>query len=192
MINKILSSVAGDLNQYLRARFNFSEDPVVMGNLIGLDGSVSVEGENKIVMTLINIEQETNIPRAFTEIPISHTSRFSGTPPVFVNLFILIWAFFQNSNYNESLKMLSSVISYFQKKPTFTPHNTSGLNDNIEKITFEILNLSVNELSNLWGQLGGKYLPSIIYKLRMITFDSDYPVEIVEGVTMADNKVAKL
>ena len=32
---------------------------------------------------------------------------------------------------------------------------------------------SIQDLSNLWGALGGKYLPSIMYRVRMVAFDAE-------------------
>jgi len=41
----------------------------------------------------------------------------------------------------------------------------------IDKITVEIINLEFPVLSNIWSMLGGKYLPSIVYKFRMLNFN---------------------
>ena len=32
-------------------------------------------------------------------------------------------------------------------------------------------NLNIQDASNLWGMLSGKYLPSVLYKVRMVSFD---------------------
>ena len=36
----------------------------------------------------------------------------------------------------------------------------------------EIENLNMQDLSSLWGMLSGKYQPSILYKVRMVAFES--------------------
>jgi hypothetical protein len=41
----------------------------------------------------------------------------------------------------------------------------------------EIENLSIAELSNLWGILGSRYLPSMVYRLRMVVIDQQQVVE---------------
>jgi hypothetical protein len=41
----------------------------------------------------------------------------------------------------------------------------------MEKLSFEIFNLSIQEQSNLWSTIGGKYLPSILYRVRVIKVD---------------------
>ncbi|MBN1604162.1 MAG: DUF4255 domain-containing protein [Chitinispirillaceae bacterium] len=190
MISRVLNSIATDINQFLRNRYNLNEDPVVISNLTGLDGSVAVDGENKIVLTIVNIEQENTIQKQ-NHASVDMQTSLKYMPPIYINLLVLMSAFFQNTNYYESLKMLSAALSFFQHKPIFNSQNTPGFDDNLEKITVEIVNLNINELSNLWGQLGGKYLPSILYKFRMIKFDGNYPVEMVNLVTSSQNKTAQ-
>ena len=53
-------------------------------------------------------------------------------------------------------------------------HQTAPeMDGRIEKLILDIENLSIQDLSNLWGSLGGKYLPSILYKVRMVAFDTE-------------------
>jgi hypothetical protein len=188
----VMGSISTDLNQFLKNRYNLHEDPVILSKLIQLDGSVSVDGENKIVLTLINIEQETTLQNSPNYTHLNAHSSIRNTPPIYINLYVLMSVFFQSSNYNESLKMLSAGISFFQQKPLFNSQNSAGLSECPEKITIEIVNLSISELSNLWGQLGGKYQPSILFKLRMLTFDGNYPVEITSSVTSTQQETARL
>lgn len=188
MIQKYLSVIVGDLNQFLRNRFNLNENPVTMSNLTGLDGNLSINGENKIVFTVVNIEQETSIPMSKKSMNISSRSSVSAMPPMYFNIYLLVSAYFQDSNYGESLRMLSSSISFFQQKSCFNYQNTPGFPEHNSKMTLEIVNLSINDSNNLWGKLGGKYLPSILYKLRMITFDGDYPVQVIDTISSVENQ----
>jgi hypothetical protein len=52
----------------------------------------------------------------------------------------------------------------------FDKSNTPMLSTNVEKISFEYVNLDFQELSNVWGLLGLKYMPSAIYKLKLLSF----------------------
>jgi len=85
---------------------------------------------------------------------------------------VLFAANFSSANYPEALKFISSSIGFFQARPVIDQQNTPDLDARIEKVTLEIQNLSIMELSNLWGILSGKYMPSILYKVRMLTIDS--------------------
>lgn len=43
----------------------------------------------------------------------------------------------------------------------------------IEKRILDMENLDRRELKNMWGMFGGKYMPSVLYRVRMIAIDSD-------------------
>ena len=46
------------------------------------------------------------------------------------------------------------------------------INDfNVEKLIFDWMNLNLEQVHQLWTTLGGHYIPSVIFKLRMITID---------------------
>ena len=51
--------------------------------------------------------------------------------------------------------------------------NAPDLVDPVEKLVFEMVNLNIQELSQIWGVHGGKYLPSVLYKTRMVTISED-------------------
>ena len=41
----------------------------------------------------------------------------------------------------------------------------------IGKLIFELESLGADKLNNIWTTLGAKYMPSVVYKVRMLTFD---------------------
>ena len=41
----------------------------------------------------------------------------------------------------------------------------------LENLSIEIVDMSMDALSNLWSMLGAKYMPSVLYKIRMLHFD---------------------
>jgi hypothetical protein len=48
-------------------------------------------------------------------------------------------------------------------------------------------NLSFQEQNNLWGSMGAKYVPSVLYKVRMVTIDEGSIVlEVPEIGKVAD------
>jgi len=161
MIYASLDTIADKLNFYLKSRFAVAEDKVLISNLVNQDGTPAISEADKVVITLVNIQEE------------SIGSRRSGLDgmnrPINLNLYVLFSAYFIDGNYSEALKFLSAVISFFQANVVFNQVNTPDLPLNIEKLTFEIVNQDLQSQSHLWGTLGGKYIPSVIYKVRMIT-----------------------
>jgi len=82
-------------------------------------------------------------------------------------------SYFSGSNYQEGLKFISQTIGYFQGQSVFDQQNSPGLDRNINKLVMDIYNLDITDLSNLWGVLSGKYLPSVLYKVRLVTVDAN-------------------
>lgn len=171
MVLKAIEFITEELNQYLKNIFNLTEDSAVASNLLGLDGNVEIPSENKVVATLVNVEQEYST-RSTGVSSIQPDYTMVMVPPISLNLYVLFSTFFGSTNYSEALKFLSYTILFFQKKSMFNNRNSPELDKNIEKLTMEIVNLDFRDLSSMWSILGSRYLPSVLYKIRMVTFDS--------------------
>jgi len=162
MISNVLSVVSDKLNENLRNRFSQSGSLVVVSSLNDLDQEDSSKAQNKLLVTLTNIEQERT----------SHISR-TAKKPLNVYLYLLLSSNFQPANYQEGVRLLSSAVSFFQYNSVLNHQNTPDLEGPVEKLVFEIVNLNIQELSQIWGIHGGKYLPSVLYKVRMVTISED-------------------
>ena len=170
MIDSAINQVASQLNQALQRQFMVAEDLVVVCNLHEQDGTVATQVANKVAAFLVNIEREA-VPswpaagQGVSRVALRHA-------PVHLNLMVMFAANFGGGNYPEALKFLSSTVSFFQGRPLFNHLNSPELDTRIDKLTMEIENLSVSDLANLWGVLSGKYLPSVLYRMRMLSLDS--------------------
>lgn len=168
LIHAAIQHLASQLNAYLKRTNNLTEDIVVVSSLVEPDGSTATHTNNKLVMFLTNIEKDT--------IPQSSPSRAEGfdgrrlvpSKTLFLNLYVMLAANFNGANYPEALKFISRATGFFQLQPVFDKHSTPDLDSRIEKLVINIENLNTQDLSNLWGLLGGKYLPSVYYRVRMI------------------------
>lgn len=164
MINNVLSVISEKINENLNNRFSQSRDLVVMSSLNDLNDENNTETQNKLILTIANIEQER----------LSHKSHSRAVgKPINIYVYLLLSANFQQSNYEEGLKLLSSAVSFFQYSAVFSHENTPDLDGGIDKLVFEMINLNIQELSQIWGVHGGKYLPSVLYKVRMVTIQED-------------------
>lgn len=170
MIYAAVSHLANQLNHFLRRSFDLTEDVVVLSNIVEQDGTLAPNINNKLVVFLVNVEKEA----ASRQGSSGGFDRFSSSyPPVSLNLYVMVAANFNCSNYAEGLKFLSNAVSFFQRQPIFDHQATPDMDKRIDKLALEIANLSTQDLSSLWGVLSGKYQPSILYKVRMVSFDAD-------------------
>ena len=173
MIDAAINLIASSTNQHLMRTYGLHEDVVVVSNILEQDGTVSTHVDNKIVVSLVNIEKDS-LPLNQQNVHASTTSRIPVTNlPIHFNLYLMFASYFSGSNYQEGLKLLSNTITYFQSQSVFDHQNSPGMDRNIDKLVLDIQNLSMDDLSNLWGILSGKYLPSVLYKVRMVTCDAD-------------------
>lgn len=172
MIAAAVSGIATQLNHSLRRTFKVGEDLVVVSNLTEPDGNLVAQVPNKLALFLVNIEKDTlpYRPSALSHAGLGRTG--ISQAPVHLNLMLMFAATFSGSNYPEALKFISHTIGFFQSRPVFEHQNTPELDPRIDKLMLDIENLSISDLSNLWGVLGGKYMPSVLYRMRMVTIDS--------------------
>jgi hypothetical protein len=172
MIYSALQSVTYKLNEFIKTRYRTKEDLVELSNILEQDGSLTLKETNKLIVSLINIEREPTLNGLPRNPDKGITNQKISNPPISINLYIIFIALSSGKHYPNALKLLSSVIEFFQTNVIIDHQSTPQLNPSIDKLTFEIVNLDIQALSQLWGALGCKYMPSIVYKSRMLTIDS--------------------
>lgn len=188
MIHDAVGHITRYLNLYLKGLFNLPEDAAVVAGLVEQDGSVEPHVHNKLVVSVVNIEKEA-LPATFSRSASSdNTLATIGFPPIHLNVYLLISANYPGKNYTEALKFISHAALFFQGNPIFTHENTPDMAPSLSKITMDIENLNMRDLSSLWSVVSGKYLPSILYKMRMITLDSREIKAQVHTMVEADNR----
>ncbi|MEY2632022.1 MAG: hypothetical protein RIR00_676 [Pseudomonadota bacterium] len=178
MLHAALTLLASQLNQQLLRTMQLQEEVAVVANLAEADGSVCTTVNNKLALTLTSIAKDTT---PANKLPPGMTQH--SAPPLHLNLFVMLSAHFSGSNYPEALKLLSAAIQFFQQKPVFTHQNTPDLDPRIDKLVLDIENLSVQDQASLWGSIGNKYQPSVLYKIRMVTFDGQAPNRSTPRIT---------
>lgn len=160
MIRKILSEYAMRLNEYLSALHHQPEGLAE----VGFVGNSSEEKPNKMVVSLFSIERETSdgisAPMQRTAEGYTHTS-----PPLLLNLNVVIAAVYDERRYGESLSVLSDTLRFIQSIPRFAVDGTD--------YTIEVVTLSTQDQNNVWTLLGGQYYPSVVCKLRRLMIDAE-------------------
>lgn len=161
MIDKILTHIAEGLNMYLG---NFYEEPAGLVK-VGEIGNTEETERDKLAVALLNIEREgaMGIGSGFQAEGKGFLQKF---PPWHLNVYFVVAALFEGKRYEEGVKMLSESIAYLQQHPEVRLVNG-------KKYTIEPVSLNFQELTNIWSVLGGRYCPSVVCKVRMLTFDGD-------------------
>ncbi|MCL1123751.1 DUF4255 domain-containing protein [Shewanella surugensis] len=175
MILSCVNFIALQLNQYIKNTFDINEDIVIISNLVEQDGSIIPQVNNKLVLCVVNLEKETSVQgRNHHKSSISATS-LSKALPIHFNVYLLVCANFNGDNYPESLKFISTAVAFFQQRNMFNHQNSPELSAGIDKLILDIENVKSQEMCSLWNMIGAKYMPSILYKIRLVSIDPDSP-----------------
>ncbi len=174
MIKDALEFLRDQLNEYLRRDSISDLDLVQLANVVDQDGSTR---PNVLTLTLVNIEEETVVREPFT---YREQGQRAAPSELWLNLYVLATACVSNSDlsngksaYADALGILSKAVGFFQAKPYFTAENSPALQSNLDKLMVKLVSSSSQDLNNLWGCLGAKYMPSALYKVRVVSFDGD-------------------
>lgn len=174
MIYIALSFIEKNLNRYLKGIYGGNEEYAILSNLANVSGNEISAGNNKMVLTLTNVQKESILGGERHRVQSMGNKKLGVKfTPLSLNLHLLISASFSDNNYDESLKYLSTTMEYFQANSLFQQSAFPDLDQRISQLSIEIESLSLQEQSHLYGLLGVKYLPSVLYKIRMITIDSN-------------------
>ena len=175
------------LGQFLNNRFRLDEDKIVLNYLVDPNGSIPKLNQNKVVLSLINIEKETNQPFYIRNQKLESGNYSSFNPVERYNLDLLISCNFDD--YDESLKFLDAIIYFFQINNYLDASSSSALPEGLSKLEFEYEKISYHQMHSLWTAMGAKYQPSIIYKMKLVKVQAKETVEIIPGITNAYNAV---
>jgi hypothetical protein len=178
MIDQALSFIRDELNLYLNTAIPMTgNDRVVASNIVQQEvGEGSTSGltdmkDNSIIFSLINIEEE----RVFKDqTPYSRTG--SGNiqfqePDLKLNLYMIFAAHFDD--YLTGIKNLSAVLSFFQANRVFTTEKYPNLAPALRRLVVDLHTFSLSQSFEFWQSLGGSFLPSVTYKMRMIILQED-------------------
>ncbi|QDA61603.1 DUF4255 domain-containing protein [Hymenobacter jejuensis] len=181
MISHALTIVVNELNKHLAVYGPVAPpNEAKLGNLAeGLGGQNGGVPRDRLILSVVNIREE----KALKNIPnyVRNDTRLTVTyenPPVFLNFQVLMAA--THSDYVNALLILSRGIRFFQAQNVFTPDSVAPESitqnaptnplDQLEgfKLIFDLYSPMMEEVSYLWGTLGGKQFPFVLYTLRML------------------------
>lgn len=170
MITQALTFTANQINL---AFFTPGGSPrVILGNVAALNDPDY--NEPNILLSLINIEEEVLLrnPENFFK---RDNSVVYKNPPMHFNITLMFGAYRTDPDreqaYTDAISYIQKVVGFFQRQNVFDPANSPDLPAGIEKLVFELVNLNMEQLHHLWTMLGGKYIPSVVYKMRMVIID---------------------
>jgi hypothetical protein len=175
MIDKALKFLTDEMNAYLDLQNGGSigDQLIVLTNVANDSGGWAIPAQ-KLGVSLINIEEEKIFKDQQTQFRNANGEFEQYNPEIKLNLYMLVCANFVSENgddkYEQGLKQLSRVVSCFQGKNVFTPDNSPSMDPELKKLIVELYSYSFEQQYNFWTILGAKYLPSVLYKVRLLAY----------------------
>jgi len=190
MIREALVLLVNELNQYVQVAGD--ESPVALGNIAMIDTHTPGSGSDlrRIILSLVNLQEEIALKNGL-ELRTEGTLQRYANRPVYLNLYLLFSANF--ADYATSLGGLSQVIEFFQARKQFSFQDAppaAGLPEDERirrlRLTLDLHTLSFEEINDLWGSLGGKQVPFVLYRARVAEVEAvannapATPIRIIE------------
>lgn len=187
MLDVALNFLTAELNSYLviRGALTGSDEvgKVEVGRLVDDAGKWAIKDDH-VGATLVHFDEERILRGQLPETQVIGGRHVVLEPRLKLNLHVLFAAKFQK--YDEALRSLSLILTFFQSHPTFTPDTHPGLDPRLERLTVELQSLGFDQLNQIWAFVGAKHLPSAIYKVRMVALQDVVPTAIREPVSQID------
>ncbi|WP_258793129.1 DUF4255 domain-containing protein [Yoonia sediminilitoris] len=177
LIDQVLTLVAAKLNGHLSSRYGATDDIAVVTPITDGDGKIADNARNRLALFVTNISEDA-MPRKGSSRGVSALGQVVVAAPLHLDVFVMLAAVYDPKTYTEGLKVLSAALTYFQTFPVMTPQNTPNLPRQVKQLTIEISNLRMEEVSQMWGNLGGSYVPSVMFKIRTVSLTSDAVIKI--------------
>jgi hypothetical protein len=189
MIDVALGFIVKNVNAYLVARSGSPDTPppVVLSPLVDDLGKWVVDDAH-IGATLINVEEERVLRAQERQVAFVNGRNVILPAPLKLNLHLLFAS--RLKDYALALRQLSLILTYFQGHPSFSRPSYPDLDLGLDKLSVELMTLGYDQLNQIWTFVGSKQLPSVVYKIRMVTLQDDQ-VDVAVPVTSIATDVGR-
>ncbi len=143
--------------------------------------------KDKLILSMVNIE-ENRIAKTPDNFIRKGDRIVYRNPPLHFNITLIFSA---THAYDKALPLIEGVIRFFQIKNVFDSTNTTALDPEVETVVFDLISLNLEQMHQLWTSLGGKYIPSVIYKMGIMTIDeamNKAVAGVITGITIDDKQ----
>jgi len=122
--------------------------------------------EGAVSELVINVEEERQLRPADPHAGLQDGRLQRKQPDLRLALHVLFVARFKQ--YDIAWEHLAKVIEYLQTHRTFERDGYPDLPAGVDRLTFELMTQSFTEQNDVWNALRTTYLPSALYRVRLV------------------------
>lgn len=185
MLSHALTIVLNELDAHLTSTYGAAAvtPQARLGNIAeGVGNNQSNSGavpRDTLAFSIVNVREEKSLKNVSNQVRNDAQLRVQyENPPVYLNLHLLVLA--THSSYANALLVLSRAIRFFQFRNVFEHDSVAPLSittnaptnalDQLDtfKLIFDLYSPTMEEVNHMWGTLGGKQYPFVMYTVRML------------------------
>jgi Pvc16 N-terminal domain len=186
MIDKALSFLRQELNSYLKLKTG-DDNKINLSAIVDQSGRSTVDN-NTIAMMMVNMEEE-RVFRTQGPQTILHNGQYvQANPELKLNVYVLFAA--NHTDHREALLLISHVVQYFQARNVYDNQESPQLGESIERLIVDLFTLSFEQQNQIWASLGAKYMPSAMYRVRMLILNDKLALSAMPAITRVENSFA--
>ncbi|HYF89716.1 hypothetical protein [Azospirillum sp.] len=114
-IDNVLTQISRRLYEHFRTYDPSPEPCVVLTNPAEHDGNVPADVQNKILMTLVGLQSEATISTYSRAVPTETGQHALVSPPLYIDMLVMIMANSTGRNYREGLKRICQTIAFSKR-----------------------------------------------------------------------------
>lgn len=192
ILKKLSEQITEKIAQTSGVNFTIEQTNIATLN----DGDDFLEGKSPIIISVVNIEEDKTLKNQtlYKEYPGSGISVEKYKKPAQNLILSLLFTSYNKdqAKYADGLDKLELIIRYLQhnnvyyydnnllKEQTIVSETETKL---MNKIILDLVSLKSEQLNQMWSYLGSKYMPSVLYTMRMIHVQNEDnlpPVSIID------------
>lgn len=148
---------------------------VSLGNPARTDAGGDAATMKHTLLTLLRTEEEASRKtqrnyRVFPSPDGNPPGIVKRNPAVVLNFYLLVAA--NHTSYENALTAIGDVVAIFQHRPVLTAEDLPALPPNgtfaTRRLKFSILSPSLEDWNHIWGMLGGRHLPALVYLVQSL------------------------
>lgn len=169
-----------------------SPEPVIRGAILNEKGEPQL-GVGEVGLMIANIDEERIFKAQLQKQKRTDNDIEVANPEIKLNFYLLVASNPGTTvnSYDTALKRLSEVITYFQGTSYFDKTDYPAL-DPIEYLVVELYSLSFEMQNQLWASLGAKYMPSVVYKIKLVVIDRGFLGAKQKAILEIDNQLNRI